>query len=160
MIATGFIAAGPWDFVGHVELREGTVDKLKTRLLDRDDMVSSTISTFVSLTVHCARCHDHKFDPIPQSDYYRLQAVFAGVDRGDRPYTNPELAARRTALERKRKSASERYSILSRKIESLSSPAIVRLDDQIAALRRMLKSLPVAHDRPRQPVKRLPLGDP
>ncbi len=53
-IATGFIAAGPWDFVGHVELREGTVDKLKTRVLDRDDMVSSTMSTFVSLTVHCA----------------------------------------------------------------------------------------------------------
>jgi hypothetical protein len=86
VIATGFIAAGPWDFVGHVELREGTIDKLKTRLLDRDDMVSNTISTFVSLTAHCARCHDHKFDPIPQSDYYRLQAVFAGVDRGDRPY--------------------------------------------------------------------------
>ena len=91
VIATGFIAAGPWDFVGHVELREGTIDKLKTRLLDRDDMVSSTISTFVSLTVHCARCHDHKFDPIPQSDYYRLQAVFAGVDRGDRPYASSKL---------------------------------------------------------------------
>ena len=94
MIATGFIAAGPWDFVGHVELREGTVDKLKTRLLDRDDMVASTMSTFVSLTVHCARCHDHKFDPIPQTDYYRLQAVFAGVDRGDRPYRSPERARR------------------------------------------------------------------
>ena len=63
---------------------KGTVDKLKTRLLDRDDMVSSTMSTFVSMTVHCARCHDHKFDPISQTDYYRLQAVFAGVDRGDR----------------------------------------------------------------------------
>jgi cytochrome c553 len=86
VIATGFIAAGPWDFVGHVELREGTVDKEKTRVLDRDDMVSTTMSTFVSMTVHCARCHDHKFDPIPQADYYRLQAVFAGVDRGDRPY--------------------------------------------------------------------------
>ncbi len=85
VVATGFVAAGPWDFVGHVELREGTVDKEKTRLLDRDDMVSSTVSTFISLTAHCARCHDHKFDPIPQKDYYRLQAVFAGVDRGNRP---------------------------------------------------------------------------
>lgn len=85
VIATGFIAAGPWDFVGHVELREGTVDKEKTRLLDRDDMVASTMGTFASLTVHCARCHNHKFDPIPRRDYYRLQAVFAGVDRGDRP---------------------------------------------------------------------------
>jgi hypothetical protein len=86
VIATGFIAAGPWDFVGQVELREGTVEKEKTRLLDRDDMVANTMSTFVSLTVHCARCHDHKFDPILKKDYYRLQAVFAGVDRGDRPY--------------------------------------------------------------------------
>lgn len=85
VIATGFIAAGPWDFVGHVELREGTVDKEKTRVLDRDDMVATTMGTFASLTVHCARCHDHKFDPIPRRDYYRLQAVFAGVDRGDRP---------------------------------------------------------------------------
>jgi hypothetical protein len=86
VVATGFIAAGPWDFVGHAELREGTVEKDKTRSLDRDDMVFNTIATFNSLTVGCARCHDHKFDPIPQRDYYRLQAVFAGVDRGDRPY--------------------------------------------------------------------------
>ena len=83
--ATGFIAAGPWDYVGNVELREGTVDKAKARLIDGDDMVSTTASTFLSLTVHCARCHDHKFDPIPQRDYYRLQAVFSGVARGDRP---------------------------------------------------------------------------
>jgi mono/diheme cytochrome c family protein len=87
VIATGFIAAGPWDFVGHVELREGTGDKLKTRVLDRDDMVTNTMSTFQSVTVHCARCHDHKFDPIPQRDYYRLQAVFADIDRGDREHT-------------------------------------------------------------------------
>ena len=100
-IATAFIAAGPWDFVGHVELREGTVDKLKTRLLDRDDMVSSTMSTFVSMTVHCARCHDHKFDPIAQTDYYRLQAVFAGVDRGDRHYQSGDQTERRTSLEQR-----------------------------------------------------------
>jgi hypothetical protein len=86
VIATGFIAAGPWDFVGHAELREGTVDKAITRSLDRDDMVMSTMSAFMSLTVHCARCHNHKFDPITQEDYYRLQAVFAGVDRGEREY--------------------------------------------------------------------------
>jgi hypothetical protein len=92
IIATGFIAAGPWDFVGHVELREGTVDKLKARLNDRDDMLSNTMSTFTSVTVHCARCHDHKFDPITQTDYYRLQAVFAGVDRGDRPYATSKRA--------------------------------------------------------------------
>jgi mono/diheme cytochrome c family protein len=131
VIAAGFIAAGPWDFVGHVELREGTIDKLKTRLLDRDDMVSSTISTFVSLTVHCARCHDHKFDPIPQSDYYRLQAVFAGVERGDRPYRNPEIATSRAALEEKRKAIAKRYAMVIQKIEGLSSPALTRLDPDL-----------------------------
>ena len=85
IVATGFIAAGPWDFVGHQELREGTTDKENTRLLDRDDMVATTMSTFTSMTAHCARCHNHKFDPIPQQDYYSLQAVFAGIDRADRP---------------------------------------------------------------------------
>jgi mono/diheme cytochrome c family protein len=86
IVATGFVVAGPWDFVGHAELREGTIDKKITRNLDRDDMVTNTMSTFTSMTVHCARCHDHKFDPIPQRDYYGLQAVFAGVERTDRPF--------------------------------------------------------------------------
>jgi hypothetical protein len=58
-VATGFIAAGPWDFVGHVELREGTVDKDIARSNDRDDMVAGAMSTFASLTVHWARCLDH-----------------------------------------------------------------------------------------------------
>ena len=123
MIATGFIAAGPWDFVGHVELREGTIDKLKTRLIDRDDMVSSTMSTFVSLTVHCARCHDHKFDPIPQSDYYRFQAVFAGVDRGDRQYTRARRLppAERLSNESEKPDRSD-CSMLTRKIDALTEP--------------------------------------
>jgi hypothetical protein len=86
IVALGFIAAGPWDFVGHVELPISKTDGLIARYNDRDDMVMAAISTFQSLTVHCARCHDHKFDPISQRDYYRLQAVFAGVDRVNRPF--------------------------------------------------------------------------
>jgi hypothetical protein len=86
IVGLGFLAAGPWDFVGHVELREGTLDKQITRNLDRDDMVATTMNTFASMTVQCARCHDHKFDPITQENYYSLQAVFAAVDRADRPY--------------------------------------------------------------------------
>ncbi|WP_394793331.1 DUF1553 domain-containing protein [Armatimonas sp.] len=90
IVATGFLVAGPWDFVGQAELREGTVDKEKTRVLDRDDIVTTTMATFNSVTVHCARCHDHKFDPIAQTDYYRLQAVFSGIERGDRIYGEGE----------------------------------------------------------------------
>jgi nitrogen fixation protein FixH len=101
LVATGFIAAGPWDFEAHNELREGTVDKLKTRLIDRDDMLANTMTTFASMTVHCARCHDHKFDPIPQADYFRLQAVFAGVERRNRVVADPN-AETRAGLEKKR----------------------------------------------------------
>src|SRR5262249_31911556 len=69
------------------------------RYLDRDDMVTTAMSTFVSTTAHCARCHDHKFDPVTQKDYYALQADFAGVDKAERAYdTDPRLPAKRKAL--------------------------------------------------------------
>jgi hypothetical protein len=142
VIATGFIAAGPWDFVGHAELFEGTVEKEKTRVLDRDDMVSSTISTFVSMTAHCARCHDHKFDPIPQRDYYRLQAVFAGVDRGDRPLLSPAAARRKAELERKRRDLAGREAALLRKINALTSPRLREIDAELAGMRRRLAAFP------------------
>ncbi|MEO6787322.1 MAG: DUF1549 domain-containing protein, partial [Chthoniobacteraceae bacterium] len=84
--ALGFIAAGPWDYIGHAEVPETKVDGKIARHLDRDDMVANTIGTFCSATVHCAQCHNHKFDPITQEDYYSLQAVFAALDRTDRKY--------------------------------------------------------------------------
>ena len=86
IVATGFIAAGPFDESSQIFIVEDTVDKKIARNLDRDDMVMTTMSTFTSTTAHCARCHNHKFDPISQADYYSLQAVFAGVDRAERPY--------------------------------------------------------------------------
>jgi hypothetical protein len=99
IVATGFIATGPWDESSLLNIMEDTVDKKIARYLDRDDMVTTAMSTFVSLTVHCARCHDHKFDPITQEDYYSLQAVFAGVDKADRPFdVDPEVNLMRQQL--------------------------------------------------------------
>jgi cytochrome c553 len=74
LIATGFCRNGP------------TVDNAsneQTRMDELDDMVSTTSSVFLGLTVGCARCHDHKYDPIPQKDYYRLQAIFFSTQKTD-----------------------------------------------------------------------------
>jgi hypothetical protein len=98
--ATGFLAAGPWDFIGHAEVPETKIDGQIARNLDRDDMVTTTLNTFCSVTAQCARCHDHKFDPIKQEHYYSLQAVFAAIDRADRAYdVDPAVARRRHELE-------------------------------------------------------------
>ena len=107
-VALGFLAAGPWDESSLRDIREDTRDRQIARYLDRDDMLTTVMATFTSTTVHCARCHDHKFDPIPQRDYYALQAVFAGVDRANRAYdTDPQIHARRQHLLRL-KGAAER----------------------------------------------------
>src|ERR1041385_4669579 len=103
-VALGFIAAGPWDESSLRDIREDTIDRQIGRYLDRDDMVMTVMQTFTSTTVQCARCHDHKFDPIPQRDYYALQAVFAGVDRANRIYdADPAVHCRRQALLRARR---------------------------------------------------------
>ncbi|HXB68160.1 MAG TPA: PSD1 and planctomycete cytochrome C domain-containing protein [Candidatus Acidoferrales bacterium] len=135
-VATGFIAAGPWDYVGQVELREGTTDKNITRLLDRDDMVMTTMSAFVSMTAHCARCHNHKFDPIPQEDYYRLQAVFAGVDRADVPYDlDPKVHAARRPLLEKRRVLLVQLRPLQEQAASVTSPELKKLDETLTEVK-------------------------
>jgi hypothetical protein len=99
IVAIGMLAAGPWDESSQMGIQNGTTDKEIARYLDRDDMIATVMNTFVSMTVHCARCHHHKFDPIPTEDYYGLQAVFAGVDRVDRSYDlNPATAQKRSQL--------------------------------------------------------------
>ncbi|MEI6238967.1 MAG: DUF1553 domain-containing protein [Planctomycetia bacterium] len=80
--ATGFLVGGPKDRVGSPD----PVLTANQRADELHDMVSTVGSTFLGLTVGCARCHDHKFDPLPQADYYRLKAVFEGVLHGERPY--------------------------------------------------------------------------
>lgn len=81
--ATGFLAAGPWDYVGQVETKSDALRRT-ARALDLDDMVTQVMTACCGVTVNCARCHDHKLDPVSQREYYSLWAVFAGLKRGDR----------------------------------------------------------------------------
>ena len=83
-IATGFLATGPWDESSLRDISEDAIDREIARYLDRDDIVTTVMSTFCSSSVHCARCHHHKFDPISQDEYYGLQAIFAATDKANR----------------------------------------------------------------------------
>lgn len=88
--ALGYLSAGNFDLSAYYTA------PIPFQILDRDDMVNQAMSTFVSTTANCARCHDHKFDPIPTTDYWSLQAVFAGVIKGDVTYDEkPEIAEQR-----------------------------------------------------------------
>jgi len=103
IIATGFLATGPWDESSLRDINEDSIDRQIARYLDRDDIVTTVMSTLTSTSVQCARCHDHKFDPISQNDYYALQAVFAGVDKANRAFdADPQVARTRHELEAKR----------------------------------------------------------
>lgn len=98
-VALGFLAAGPWDESSLRDIREDTLDRQIARYLDRDDMLATVLNNVCSVTVQCARCHDHKFDPISQADYYSLQAVFSGVERANRRYdADPAVHRRRILL--------------------------------------------------------------
>ncbi len=91
--ATGFLVAGSHDVVGN----QAPEAALQQRADDLDDMVGATSTAFLGLTVQCARCHDHKFDPITQRDYYGLQAAFAGVAHAGRDIPRDDPATRRQA---------------------------------------------------------------
>jgi mono/diheme cytochrome c family protein len=91
--ATGFLVGGAHDEVGNATL----AGQLQQRADDLDDMITATGTAFLGLTVQCARCHDHKFDPISQQDYYGLQAMLGGVQHAERDVPvagSPERMAR------------------------------------------------------------------
>jgi hypothetical protein len=74
-IATGYLRLGA----------ENNIKTEMTRMDELDDLLSTTSLTFLGMTVGCARCHNHKFDPIPQKDYYRIQSVFFSTRSREHP---------------------------------------------------------------------------
>ena len=84
--ATGFIVAGVSSDINPKLLKEET---LRNRANELDDMVSTTGQAMLGLTLACARCHDHKYDPLPTRDYYRLTRIFNSGDRKEVPLAAP-----------------------------------------------------------------------
>jgi len=92
--ATGFIVAGPHDMV----FGKDPVHQATLRQNDLAEMVNATGTTFLGLTLGCARCHNHKFDPVSQNDFYAMTAIFAGVQHADRIIGGKKNLQRKTKL--------------------------------------------------------------
>ena len=121
--ATGFLVAGPWDQV-QAEINKDKAMAMTQRMDELDDMVTTTFHTFQAMTVNCARCHDHKFDPIPTRDYYRLTAVFAGVGFGNRRVAEDAAIAE---YEARVKPLRDLLASSKRKLGAIEDPSRVKL---------------------------------
>ncbi len=118
-VATGFLVCGPYDSVGNKDEVQQKVIRANTI----DDLITATSNTFLGLTVNCARCHNHKFDPIPTEDYYRLRAAFDGVVHGERVIAT---AAEKIAHAARIKPPGERRTALTRQIDELEKSIAAR----------------------------------
>lgn len=118
LIATGFHRAGPIHLVG------GNQDEEMNRQEVLTEMTGAIGAVYLGLTVGCARCHNHKFDPIPQSDYYRLQAVLAGTEGKDLPIATAE---EKTAYEAAMKAYEDRLAPIKKEIEDIEKPYKAKL---------------------------------
>jgi hypothetical protein len=149
VVATGFYRLGLWD--------DEPADPLQARFDELDDIVATTGQAFLGMTLNCARCHDHKIDPIPQADYYRLVAFVQDVphfsDTRDTHSPNsltdiapPEVRARYEQEQARREARVEELQAAMTKIEDAAIARMPSEDqraaegpDRVAVLRRKLK---------------------
>ena len=139
IVATGFLAIGPWALVDQ--------DKVQLRMDVIDNQLDTLGRAFLGVTVGCARCHDHKFDPLPQRDYYalagifgstrtlnaRMSGVFSDVNRTSLPETAEEIVARAEALgrwQRHYENALEEQRRAEKLLKSLKAEVDAASDDE------------------------------
>ncbi|MFN7999016.1 MAG: DUF1549 and DUF1553 domain-containing protein [Bryobacteraceae bacterium] len=139
LIATGYLRAGQEHLVG------GNIDPEMSREEVLTEIATSVGQTYLGLTVNCARCHNHKFDPILQADYYRLQAIFGGASGKE-----VEIAtlAEKAAWEAADKAYKERLKPVTDALENLAKP----YHDRIVAdrLKTLDPKLRAAYDIPKE----------
>ncbi len=141
-----FLVCGPYDDVGNQDAAQAAVIRANTL----DDVIRATGESFLGVTIGCARCHDHKFDPLSQNDYYALYATFAGVRHGNRAVATAPARAEYEALagslrDREAHATAEVAKIEPTVRKGASPDVIKRLDARKAerdAVRSALKAIP------------------
>ncbi|HEY4308964.1 MAG TPA: PSD1 and planctomycete cytochrome C domain-containing protein [Pirellulales bacterium] len=140
LTATGYYRLGLWD--------DEPADPLQARYDELDDIVATTGQVFLGLTINCARCHDHKLDPIPQADYYRMVSFFNEIDRYNTKtcqvdISPPEIAEQYRDVEARKATLREAMLLLERTgIEKMSAEDQRRTEgpERDAVLKKNLQS--------------------
>jgi hypothetical protein len=151
LVATGFCRCGPREVVG------GNVIPAVKRQSELTEITGTVGSVFLGLTIGCARCHDHKFDAIPTTDYYRLQAFFAASELTDVP-----IAAKpdRDSYEAARKAIEAQAAPLKQQLTELEAPYRAALSaHKLSMLSAEERSVTQTPEKTRSPAqKRLAKG--
>ena len=156
LIAAGFNRLGP------LRKNAGNQEVSSSRNEVLTEMTNVVGSAFLGVTIGCARCHNHKFDPVRQSDYYRIQAYFAGVYDQDIPKASAEEQAARKA---KADPLEKEINNLNKEILQLNGKTEAALMDQQEALKKKLEALqdqlppplPALHSVADLPAKKSPI---
>jgi hypothetical protein len=110
VIASGFLALGPYDLTAY---NNGTADmRAFAREEELEGLVATVCQTFLGLTVNCSRCHDHKFDPVSQREFYQISAALGGTYQGDE---------RESLTDKGQRAAEKRLAALQAEIDELAA---------------------------------------
>ncbi len=145
LIATGFGRGGPREVVG------GNVDPAVKRQSELTEITGTVGSVFLGLTIGCARCHDHKFDPLPTTDYYRLQSFFAASQLVEVPIASKEETA---AFEAAKRAADAKLAPLRARMSEIETPDRKALKEQkeatLTPAERAVMAIPAKDRTPTQ----------